>query len=85
MSVKGRAQFEGPWMAREIIKTEETPRLTSRLGHLKFVTRNMERRTFPTVGGLYLDQTHATVWREACDVIARTIAILLSHPPNLAG
>lgn len=85
MNVKRRAQFEGSRMAREIIETEETPFLASHLGHLKFVAGNMERCSFPTVGGLYLNQTHSPIRGKACDVITRAIAIFLGHPSNLAG
>lgn len=85
MSVKRRAQFEGSRMAREIIETEETPFLASHLGHLKLVAGNMKRCSFPTIGGLYLNQTHSPIRREACDVITRSIAIFLGHPSNLAG
>lgn len=61
------------------------PIVASFLRHLQLVARDMEGRAFPSVGCLYLDQTILPLRREAGDVIAQAVAILLRYPSDAPG
>jgi hypothetical protein len=51
----------------------------------QFVAADIEGCALPAVRGLDLDQARASIWIEARDIIARTIAILIRDPPHGLG
>ena len=77
-------QLERLRLAREVPKPKQRPFRTPFLGHSQLIAADMERRALPAIRRLHLDQTWAAIRREAGDIVARTIAVLLRYPPDLA-
>lgn len=53
-------------------------------GYRKFISRDMEGRSFPAIGRLDLDETLASILVKAGDVIAKTVAVLIGDPSHLS-
>ena len=81
--VQRRVQLERLWLTRKVPKAEQGPFRTPLLGDGQFVTADVERRAFPAIRRLHLNQARASVRREAGDIVASTIAILFPDPSDL--
>lgn len=84
MRVQRRMQLERLRLACEVSKAEQGPFRAPLLGHGELVAADVEGSALPAVCRLHLDKARTTVRRQAGDIVAGTIAILLRHPPDLA-
>ena len=82
MRVERRAQLEHLWRARKLVEPEEMPIIATLGRHLELVARDIEGGAFPSVGRLHLDEAVSAFEREAGDVVAGAIAVLLRDPAN---
>lgn len=77
MRLKWRTQFEGSDLTREVEKPNKAPLVSPGVGNFELIARYVERRTFPPVGRLYLNEARGTIWFKAGDVVTSAITILL--------
>lgn len=84
MRVQRRVQLEHLRFARKVPEPEQGPFRTPLLGHGQLVAADVERRAFLAIRRFHLDQARAAIRREAGDIVAGSVAILLRNPPDLA-
>ena len=67
----------------EIVNSQEQIALIEDQGGSHFVGADEERGRLAAAGGLHLDKDGIAFRREACDVVAQAVALLLGDPPDL--
>jgi hypothetical protein len=83
MRIKRRAQLESLGRSCEVPEAKQAPFLAPFICHCKFIARDMERRAFPPVCGLHLDETLPSVCIETGNIIARAIPVFFGNPADL--
>lgn len=74
--IKGWPQRKRLWSTGEIPNSDKVPIIAASFGYCELVSGDVERRSLPTVRGLYLDHPLAAVGFEAGDIVAEAIAVL---------
>lgn len=85
MCFERRSQFECFWLTREFIHAKQKPSFFSLLRNLEFVFGNVERRSFPSIRGLDLNQTFATITCKACNIVTGTVSVFFGNPSDPFG
>ena len=77
-----RPDRKGTRFTGEVPQADELPSVAVGVGHVAFVTRDMERRSLPAICGFDFDEAWRSVWFKAEDVIAPAIAVFDRGPTD---
>lgn len=85
MRLQWRAQFKGARFASEVPEPDQRPMLAPIFGYGQLVARDVERCSLPAIGRLDLDEPVTAVGLKTENIVARTVAIHVGHPPDALG
>lgn len=85
MGFERRPELECACIAGKVEQTHQAPFMATGVCDLELVARDIKRRALPSVRRFHLDQSWQAIGREAGNIIACAVTVLLGDPADLRG